>query len=174
MIIKRKTFQKMLANEILEDLALFGFNYKIKAYFNKDQEPIDYDVFDNFSDEEMNAISSEKNYNIEILEESADEKEYECEMLAIKFLAKLISYIDEISFQAAMLKAIRITLGLSLRTFSEKIKISNPNVSMYENGKKTFSKRTISKICETFNLKEEIFEDDTPFDQMGYEKRIIS
>lgn len=174
MRVTKKNFQKMLVNELLEDIFLFGIDYKIRAYFDNDKDPIDYDVLSEFSEEEMQEIETEKNVTIEIIDECSSDKEYGCIMLAIKFLAKLISSIDEIPFKAAMLKALRLVTGLSLRSFATKIDIASQHVSIYENGTKNFSKKIISKICNALNVPVELFEDDTPFDKMGYEEGIIS
>lgn len=47
---------------------------------------------------------------------------------------------------------VRTDLGYNQSRFAEKLNLDRSTISMCESGKRSFSKRTISDICEKFNV----------------------
>lgn len=57
---------------------------------------------------------------------------------------------------------LRESEGLSQEKFANRLGLSRNFINQAENGKKNFSDRTISDICQKFNVNEEWIRDGTP------------
>lgn len=53
---------------------------------------------------------------------------------------------------------IRTDAGMNQAKFAEQLNLDRSTISMYESGKRGFSKRTLSDICEKFNVNPEWLE----------------